>query len=153
MIGKLKRFLNDEKLREMAAYVLFGVLTTLVNWAVYFALTNLFDPGNHPAGSSAQALTLNLSNAAAWMISVLFAFFTNKKYVFKSSEQKASALKEFTLFVSARVLSYLLFDLLIYNIFVFGLALNHGFTKILMNVLVVIFNYFASRFVVFRQRP
>lgn len=152
MAEKLKRLPDNGKIREMAAYVFFGALTTLVNWAVYFALTSVLKPGNYPAGGSEQALILNLSNAAAWVISVLFAFFTNKKYVFRSKEKKASAFKEFLLFVSARVLSYFLFDLLVYNVLVFGFKIDHGLTKILMNVLVVIFNYFSSRFVVFRQR-
>ena len=50
------------------------------------------------------------------------------------------------------MLSYLLFDVALYNVSVFSMGINHGIAKVLMNVLVVLFNYFASRYVVFREK-
>lgn len=152
MKDKIKALWANEKMREMIVYVIFGALTTLVNWVVYFALTALLGPEGYPEGSAQRALILNSANITAWVLSVLFAFVTNKKYVFRSEEKKQGAVREFFLFLSARVMCYLLFDLLLYNVSVFALGIDHKIVKLLMNVLVVIFNYFASRFVVFRKK-
>ncbi len=152
MMEKLKPLLGDkERLKEAARYIFFGVLTTLVNWVTYFLLTTWLKPDAYPAASAARAWILNGSQIASWIISVVFAYLTNRRYVFRSRSRGIKALQEFFLFVSARVSSYLLFDLLLYNLCVFALGLNHNITKLLMNVLVVIFNYFASKFIVFRK--
>lgn len=151
MQSKLKKLINDPRLREMVSYVFFGGLTTLVNWVVYFTAVGLLRPEQY-AGSATEALLLNAINILAWVLSVLFAYITNKRYVFKSDEKKAGAVREFLLFLSARIMSYLLFDLLLFNALVFVAHIDHRFVKILMNVLVVVFNYFASKFVIFKKR-
>ena len=143
-----RKLLND---REMVSYLVFGVLTTLVSWATYFLLTAILQPDQHPDGSATRVLILNAAQITSWVLSVLFAFVTNKRYVFKSQERRGGAVREFFLFLSARGLSYLLFDLLLYNFCVFVLHIDHKWTKLLMNVLVVIFNYFASKFIIFRK--
>lgn len=149
---KIKGLLHDkEKMRELFVYVFFGVLTTVVNWVIYTVLTGAFGMTGYPEGSTAYVLIGNASNAVAWIVSVLFAFFTNKRYVFKSDKTRENgAWKEFGLFVSARVLSYLIFDLGLYTLCLF--ILPHQVDKILMNVMVVIFNYLASKLVVFRKK-
>lgn len=149
---KIKSLLqNKEKMRELIVYVFFGVLTTVVNWVIYTLLTTVLGMTNYPEGSASYVLIGNAANAVAWIVSVLFAFFTNKRYVFKSEKTRENgAWKEFGLFVSARVLSYLLFDLGLYTLCLFFLP--HQVDKILMNVLVVIFNYLASKLVVFRKK-
>ncbi len=153
MKEKIQNLLKSKDLQQIIKYIIFGILTTLVNWAVYFSLTFLLKPENYPKGSFENAAILNVSNLLGWILSVLFAFFTNRKYVFNStSKDKKSKWKEFVLFVSARALSLLLFDIALYNVCIYALNMQHGIVKILMNVLVVIFNYFASRFVVFRQK-
>lgn len=151
MIEKLKGLLNDkEKMREMAVYIIFGVLTTLINWVIYTLLTWALGMEGYPEGSGSYLFIGNVSNAVAWVVSVLFAFFTNKRYVFKSSATRENgAWKEFGLFVSARVLSLLIFDLGLYTLLLF--VLPHQVDKILMNVLVVVFNYLASKLVVFKK--
>ena len=149
---KIKGLLQDkEKMRELIVYVFFGVLTTVVNWVIYTLLTTVLGMTSYPEGSASYVLIGNAANAVAWIVSVLFAFFTNKRYVFKSEKTRENgAWKEFGLFVSARVLSYLLFDLGLYTLCLFFLP--HQVDKILMNVLVVIFNYLASKLVVFRKK-
>lgn len=141
-----------KKQRELLAYALFGALTTLVNWGVYFALTSLLNPEGYPADSAQRKLILNIAQWVAWVLSVVFAFFTNRKYVFQSQTGQRGALRELITFASARVLSYLLFDVALYNVSVFSMGINHGIAKVLMNMLVVLFNYFASRYVVFREK-
>ena len=149
---KIKGLLQDkEKMRELIVYVFFGVLTTVVNWVIYTLLTTVLGMTSYPEGSASYVLIGNAANAVAWIVSVLFAFFTNKRYVFKSEKTRENgAWKEFGLFVSARVLSYLLFDLGLYTLCLFFLP--HQVDKILMNVLVVIFNYLASKLVIFKKK-
>lgn len=152
LVEKIKALLHDkEKMRELTVYVFFGVLTTLVNWLIYTLLTTVLGMSGYAEGSASYVLIGNVSNAVAWIVSVLFAFFTNKHYVFKSEKTRENgAWKEFGLFVSARVLSYLIFDLGLYTLCLF--ILPHQVDKILMNVLVVIFNYLASKLVVFKKQ-
>lgn len=142
---------DKEKWREPLIYAFFGLLTTLVNWLVYFLLTSWLNPDGYAPSSAQRAFLLNGAQIAAWLVSVLFAYLTNRRFVFRSQAGGMAALREFFLFVSARVSSYLLFDLLLYNLCVFALQLDHSLTKLMMNVLVVLFNYFASKFLIFRQ--
>lgn len=152
MMEKLKALWADkEKMRELISYVVFGVLTTLVNWCVYVLLTWALGMQGYERGSASYVLIGNASTLIAWVLSVLFAFFTNKRYVFKSMAKRGSgAWKEFFLFLSARVASYLLFDMALYTVCLY--LMNDKVDKLLMNVLVVIFNYAASKFVVFRKK-
>lgn len=152
MIEKIRGLLHDkEKIWELTVYIIFGVLTTLVNWIIYQVLTGVLGMNGHAEGSAPYLLIGNISNWVAWAISVLFAFFTNKRYVFKSNKTRENgAWKEFSLFASARVMSYLIFDLGLYTLLLF--VLPHQLDKLLMNVLVVIFNYLASKLVIFRKK-
>ncbi len=152
MIEKIKNLLRDkDKMRELTLYVVFGALTTAVNWLVYVAMTGALQMDSYLKDSPTQLLIGNAANVTAWILSVLFAFFTNKIFVFRSTATaKTGAVKEFMLFVSARLMSYLLFDLLLYSLLFF--VMDDRLDKLLMNVLVVIFNYAASRFVIFRKK-
>ena len=143
MKQKMLDLLQDKRIREMISYVFFGALTTLVNWCVYVFLTWALGMQSYPRGAAAYVLIGNVSTLAAWVLSVLFAFFTNKRYVFRSTlDRKNGAVKEFLLFISARVMSYLIFDMLLYTACLY--LMNDKLDKLLMNVLVVIFNYIAS---------
>lgn len=132
---------------EAFSYLIFGVLTTLVNWVVYFGLTALFLKGE----SGQNALWLNLSNAIAWVLSVLFAYITNKRFVFKSTAKNKAAEKELALFFTARLGSYFLFDVGLYNLLVVVFSLHHAPVKIIANVCVVVFNYVASKWGIFKK--
>lgn len=152
MTEKIKTLLRDETRREVLYYLIFGLLTTLVNWLVYFGLTALLNPSAYPAGSAEQTLIYNGSQWTAWVLSVIFVFLTNRRYVFGSAERKGGAFSEFVRFALARITGYFLFDLIGFNLFVFSLGVNHALTKILMNVLVVIYNYFASKYLIFNKK-
>ena len=151
--NRIKALIRDkQKLRELILYVVFGGLTTAVNWVVYFLVTRLLGIHGMEAGSGAYKLTANIGNIAAWVLSVLFAFFTNKKYVFQSNTNRNNgAWREFWLFVSARVASLIIFDLALFNLLLL-LGMNADWVKLLMNVLVIIFNYVASKWVIFRKK-
>ncbi len=150
---KILSILHDKaKMRELILYVVFGALTTAVNWIVFFLLTRLLGLNGHPEGSGPYVLISNIANVAAWILAVLFAYFTNKRFVFQSKAGLASgAWREFWLFVSARVASLLLFDVALFNLLLL-LGMKAEWDKLLMNVLVVAFNYFASSLVIFKKR-
>ena len=151
--NKIKALIsNKERMRELILYLVFGVLTTAVNWIVYFLVTRLLGIGGMEEGSGQYALTANTGNVTAWVLAVLFAFFTNKKFVFQSGASRENgAWREFWLFVSARIASLLIFDLMLFNLLLW-LGMNADWDKLIMNVLVVIFNYAASKWVIFRRR-
>lgn len=152
MMDKIKSFIKNYKNRELLTYLFFGALTTIISWLVYFGLTAVLKPENYIEGGSTQRLILHGSQWVSWVISMLFAFFTNKHYVFQSTEKKAGAWKEFFQFASARLLAYFIFDALLYDAFIYVLGVDHRITKLIMNILVVIFNYFASKLVIFRKK-
>ena len=150
---KIKGLLsNKEKIRELVLYVFFGVMTTAVNWAVYLMVTGALGLSGQAEGSASYLVISNIGQVTAWILAVVFAYATNKKFVFQSRKDRHNgALREFWLFVSARIASLLIFDLLLFNALLF-LGVNDKWDKLLMNGLVIIFNYAASRFVVFRKK-
>ncbi len=151
----MKQKLNDlrvknPRLYEIGAYVFFGVLTTLVNWLFYLTLTSVLGLHAQEKGSASYTLIANTSQVISWFLSVLFAYFTNRRFVFGSKTQKGLFFRELWQFVSSRALGYVLFDLLLFNVFL--LFMTDRPAKLIMNVFVIVFNYLASRYVVFKKK-
>ena len=123
------------KYKEIIMYLVFGVLTTVVNIVVYFL--------------SAELLQINylIYNALAWFLSVLFAYITNRKYVFESSSQ--NILKEAVSFFSSRLATGIL-DMVLMWLFVYFNVVNDVIAKVIVNVIVVVLNYVLSKLVVFK---
>ncbi|WP_198022546.1 GtrA family protein [Carnobacterium pleistocenium] len=127
------------KYDEVIGYLIFGGLTTVVNIIVFY----LFD--------SILGVHYLVANALAIIVSILFAFFTNKKYVFKSSTPTFQLwLKEFSLFVSFRLLSAV-FDMGSMWLLVDGLDFDANWAKIITQFIVVVLNYAFSKFFIFKQ--
>lgn len=127
------------KYEEVLVYLIFGVLTTVVNIAVFYLLDTVL---------GVQYL---IANAVAIILSILFAFFTNKKYVFKSkSENFQSWLQEFMLFCGFRAISGV-FDMLSMWALVDFMDLDTNIAKIATQFIVVVLNYFFSKFFVFKS--
>lgn len=130
-----KIFIKDQ---EIFKYILFGVLTTVVNIAVFF----LFD--------TVLNFSYIIANAISIIAAILFAFFTNKKYVFKSKSQSWKlAFKEFYLFVGLRSVSGL-FDMLSMLMLVDFMNLETNLSKILTQFIIVVLNYIFSKLYIFR---
>ena len=126
--------------KEVISYLFFGVLTTLTNILSYVVLSKLFE------------VDYKLATTIAWVISVLFAFITNKLYVFNSKETNIVLVaKEFSSFTIFRLLSYLM-DLGVMVLMVEWLKTDDLIAKIVANVFVVFFNYFASKYVIFKKK-
>ena len=136
MIKKIRDLV--EKYWDILSYLFFGVLTTVVNWLVYFPLYNW-------AGVSAA-----VSTAIAWVVAVAFAFVTNKPFVFKSYDWSAKTVKsELTKFLGCRIGSGVM-ELVIIWLSVDVLRLDGNLMKIIVSVLVVILNYIGSKLLVFK---
>lgn len=123
--------------KEIFNYLVFGVLTTLVNYVSYFGATRLLK------------INYLLANIIAWFISVVFAYVTNKFWVFEDKSLEIRKLiKEVFLFVMAGVMSGGVETLMLF-VFATLLGFNDGVIKIIASVFVVIFNYVVSKFFIF----
>lgn len=125
--------------KELLNYLVFGFITTFINMISYALLAKL--------------LTTDFKTATtiAWFLSVLFAFVTNKLFVFNSRHKNLFLMtKELGSFLLSRILSYGL-DIFSMIFLVEVLLLNDIVSKGIANALVILFNYFASKFFVFRQ--
>lgn len=121
--------------KEIVLYVIFGILTTLVNIVAYFLFSKLL------------GINYLISNILAWFFSVLFAYVTNRIYVFES--KNANILKEIVLFFSGRIFSGVL-DTVLMFIFIDLFLINDFISKLIIQVTVVILNYVISKLIVFK---
>ena len=127
------------KYSDLIVYLVLGVLTTLVNYVVYFPLHNYL------------SLSATVSNMVAWVIAVAFAFVTNKPWAFKSKDWSPKVtIPELTKFVGCRIGSGML-ETLFLLVTVDLLLWNGNIMKVIVSIAVVIINYFASKFFVFRK--
>ena len=126
------------KNRELISYLVFGVLTTAVNYITYLLFAPLF-------------ATTTVPTAIAWVLSVIFAYITNRIFVFRSTARGWKALLfEVVSFFGARVLSGVL-DVAFMWVFADYMGFDDKWMKLISNVFVIIFNYIASKLVVFRK--
>ena len=121
--------------KELFLYVVFGTLTTIVNIVVYFALEYI-------------GVNYIISNIIAWFLSVLFAYVTNRIWVFES--KSPNIMKEMVLFFSGRIFSGVLDTALLY-LFVDILTLGNTFSKIAVEIIITILNYLLSKLIVFKE--
>lgn len=130
----IKKLLN----RETISYLIFGVLTTIVNFSAYETCKLL-------------GLHYTFSTAAAWILAVAFAYVTNKLFVFESkSWEKHVLLKEIPAFVGCRFFSFLC-DLGFMVFAVELLSMNDTLAKVVSNVFVVLINYIFSKLFIFKK--
>lgn len=123
------------KYKEIINYLIFGVLTTIVSIVSYKIFTLI-------------GINYLISNVISWIISVTFAYITNRKYVFESNNN--DQLKEMIKFFSSRVTS-LLVETILMLILVDLIRINDFIAKIICQVVVIILNYILSKLVVFKK--
>ena len=123
------------KYQQMILYLIFGVLTTLVNLSSFWLLLKLMEPE--------QTFAINVFS---WLISVIFAFFTNAKWVFKQDYFKLSDLIEFFM---SRVAT-LIIEEAILLIFVYVLHFDAMLIKLMAQIVVIILNYVLSKYYIFK---
>ena len=128
------------KYLELILYVFFGGCTTLVNIVVYHVCSKWLGMG-----------TL-LANGLAWVLSVAFAYMTNRIWVFRSKERTARGiLREAGSFVGARAFTGLLDEGIMY-LFVDVVGWPGLPVKIASNILVIVLNYVFSKLLIFKKK-
>lgn len=128
-----------KKYRELILYILFGGLTTVVDWASYWLMTDILH------------IPYMTANFISQVVSILFAYVTNRCFVFESKAHGAKAIVvEMVKFFGARVVSMLM-NMLVMFVGVDMLRVNDKVIKIAASVLVVIANYIFSKLFVFRN--
>lgn len=137
----IKRFWNwgwgiYHKNEELWNYLIVGALTTVVSIGSYSIFSKLLK------------INYLISNVLSWVVSVIFAYFTNRWFVFHSKEKKK--FKEFIAFVSSRVLTLLL-DSGLMIVGVDYLKIDDLLTKVLVQIIIVISNYILSKLIVFKK--
>jgi putative flippase GtrA len=127
------------KQKEVITYLFWGVMTTIVNYAVYFICTRIMQTGYLAA------------NLTAWIFAVLFAYVTNKLFVFCTCWNSGSRLlRELISFVTGRVASLVIETMILY-LFIDLMQFNDIIVKLFSNVIVVILNYIFAKLFTFRK--
>lgn len=142
-LGKLADVYEAHK--EGIRYLVFGVLSTLVNIVVagitYYVLF----------ATLPEDLRVNLSTIIAIIAAWIFAYVTNKLYVFDSKTEGIKELfKEILSFVSCRTVTAIV-EIVLMNVFVTNLQFNYMLMKIIVNVIVIILNFIFSKLVIFKK--
>ena len=129
------------KYKEIINYLVVGVLTTVVSLAVYYISVFTFLNPDIP-------VQLQIANVLSWIAGVAFAYFTNRKFVFESTNQ--NKLQEATRFVSSRITTLLL-DMFVMWLGVTILHFNDKIIKLISQILVIVGNYVLSKLFVFKK--
>ena len=157
--------------REVITYLVFGVLTTLVGWAVYFAVMiigkAIFSIPSDDTTSGAYIALYTAAQISQWVCAVLFAFFTNRKWVFTDADKTKNIFLQLLTFAGGRVLSFGLDYVITFfgglgltnllpvlnSVTIFGidLNLNEVIAKIVAAVVVIVCNYIFSKLFVFNK--
>lgn len=134
----MKNLIRKLYSKEVISYLIFGILTTLVNFLV-FELARFFK------------IHYTTSTVIAWIISVIFAYITNKVFVFESKSFKMNILiKEVLSFVGFRLISGFC-DLAFMVFAVEIISMNESIAKLVANIFVVIMNYVFSKLFIFKK--
>lgn len=132
------------KYEEIIVYLIVGVLTTIVSWFCMF-FVNIVIFGNPLNPTSSQNLILSVVN---WTAGVTFAFPTNRKFVFKSTNPHIFS--ELVKFIGSRLFTLFL-DIGLRQVLGF-MGVNVYITTFISAVLVIVGNYIFSKLLVFRKK-
>ncbi len=163
-----------QKHREIILYLIFGVLTTVVSWLAYLVVFEVWKQvagiTEADSGTFAYNLAFVVAKVAQWVTGVLFAFFTNRKWVFTDADRSVSVVKQLLIFASGRVFTFFL-DLGLHRFLLW--ALTKGFPQwtnvpifssdftvnicdliclFVVGVIVVVTNYVLSKLFVFKKK-
>lgn len=131
-----------KKYKEIINYIIVGGMTTVVSLVVYYGCVLTFL-------NPQDALQLQIANILSWIAAVTFAYFTNRKFVFESTNK--NILKEAFSFYISRVLTLVL-DMAFMFLLVTLMDMNDKIAKLVVQVLVMISNYILSKYLVFTNK-
>ena len=134
-MNNIKKLIN----KEIILYVIFGVLTTIVNLIAYYLFSNIIN------------INYLISNAIAWIISVVFAYITNKDLVFHSeADSFKERIIEFCKFMLGRAFTMVVE--FVGGLILFELPIPNIITKMGLTIIVIILNFFISKFFAFKSK-
>lgn len=131
-------FEDKEKMREIFIYGIFGVLTTIVSFGSFAILRWIFPNVNE-----------SILNTISLVLAIIFAYFTNRKFVFKSKEK--NILREASLFFMSRAFSTV-FEMVSFFILNELFKVDGLIAKAIVSVFVIIINYIMSKMIVFKNK-
>lgn len=135
---KIKKIINKICTKEIVFYVIFGVLTTLINLGSFYILNSLLK------------INENVSNFIAIFLAVIFAYITNKDLVFHSkAETFKEKIMEFFKFLAGRVFTMVIE--FVGGLILFKTAIPYMISKCFVTVIVIILNFFISKFFAFKS--
>ncbi|MEG1423497.1 MAG: GtrA family protein [Romboutsia sp.] len=127
------------KYKEIILYLFFGLLTTVVSISSYYLCSEILQ------------LHYLISNIISWIFAVIFAYVTNRIWVFESkSKGIQSVLKEIFTFINCRLLSGII-DMAVMILLVDIININDLYSKIFTQFIVVILNYLLSKLIIFKN--
>lgn len=129
-----------KKYNELIKYLIVGFLTVLITILSYYICTLFLNPNN--------PIQLQVCNIISWISAVIFAYYANRIYVFKS--ENTNKIKEAIIFITTRIITLLL-DMLIMFIFVSSLSINDKISKLISQFIVIVANYIISKYIVFKK--
>jgi len=136
---KLNELIKKVLTKEVILYIIFGVLTTIVNLVVFYLLTTF------------TSLDENLSNIIAIITCVLFSYFTNRKFVFNSTANTfKEKFQEFYKFMLGRAFTMVIEAVGFYLLFSI-IGIQEMISKVLISIIVIILNFFISKFFAFKK--
>ncbi len=145
---KIKEIIKKVCTKEVISYIIFGVLTTIVNIVISFILKAVFN------------IDGNIASTIGIICSILFAYFTNRKWVFESEARKVKEkLIEFAKFILGRAFTmvveiigvYILNDIIHMSYGIFNDNIAYLANKCIITVIVIILNFFISKFFAFKK--
>lgn len=129
-----------KKYKSVILYLVFGVLSTILNIATYALCSKIFK------------INYFISNTIAWIIAVIFAYLTNRIYVFESdAKTKKNVFKEIVLFFYYRIVTLILEFAILY-IGINLLKIDDLIIKVISNIVVILLNYIFSKFKIFKKK-
>ena len=135
-INKLIKKLLD---RDVILYIIFGILTTLVNFVTFYILNSL------------MKVNANISNLVAIPLAILFAYFTNRKWVFHTQAKGFKEnFNEFCKFIAGRAVT--MFIEFFGCMLLFMIPIPEIISKLIVSIIIIILNFFISKFFAFKQK-
>lgn len=133
-----------KKYQEIINYLIVGILTTVVSIVTYFLFSLILDIENN--------ILFILANVLSWICAVIFAYITNKKFVFNTTtSNKKEEIKVFSMFVSSRITT-LLIELAFMFITVKVILIDDKIAKVIAQFIVIVLNYILSKLFVFKKK-
>lgn len=156
--NRYTKFLLDKylKYKELFNYLFFGVLSTVINILTFYICEKIFPSQTGTSIVNIFGINLNsallINNSIAWVVAVIFAYITNKLWVFESKSFEIKVIsKELTSFMLGRVFS-LVVEQVILIVFIEQLGMNTFIVKICANFIVIILNFFISKLFAFKKK-